>query len=105
MYPENSPALPQQPAETPALSPESRAESEARYQAILAVYSSRFSDAHKLEIRRLCFVAQPPLDHLRSYIIENGDNPALYLKPLVEREKKLESPAVLYPGKKSAKKP
>jgi hypothetical protein len=73
-----------------SLSAESQAEAEARYQAILASYGSRFSEAQKAELRRLCSEAQPPLDRLRAYAIENGDGPALYLKPLVEREKKTE---------------
>jgi hypothetical protein len=76
----------QQPAE-PKLSPESHAEAEARLQTILAQYGTRFSDAQKTDLRRLCLLAQPPLDRLRAYALENGDNPALYLKPLVEREK------------------
>jgi len=37
--------------------------------------------------------AQPALDRIRSYHLENGDSPALYLKPLVEREKKPSAPA------------
>ena len=41
----------------------------------------------KADLRRLCNLAQPPLDRLRAYALENGDGPALYLKPLVEREK------------------
>jgi hypothetical protein len=77
----------QQPADTPKLSPESRAEAEARIQTVLSQYGSRFSDAQKADIRRLCFLGQPPLDRLRAYAVENGDNPALYFKPLVEREK------------------
>jgi hypothetical protein len=81
------PLLNQSP-DTPSLLPESKAEAEARYQAILGVYGSRFSDAQKSDLRRLCFAAQPSLDHLRACAIENGDGPALYLKPLVEREKK-----------------
>jgi hypothetical protein len=32
-------------------------------------------------------LAQPPLDRLRAYPLENGDGPGLYLKPLLEREK------------------
>jgi hypothetical protein len=77
-----------QSPDTPSLSTESKAEAEARYQTILGVYGSRFSDTQKSDLRRLCFAAQPSLDHLRAYTIENGDCPALYLKPLVEREKK-----------------
>jgi hypothetical protein len=77
----------QQPADLPKLSPESHAEVEARIQNIFSLYGSRFSDAQKADLRRLCVLAQPPLDRLRAYAIENGDGSALYLKPLVEREK------------------
>ncbi len=77
----------QQTPELAKLSPESRAEVEARIQAIFAQYGSRFSEEQKADIRRLCAVAQPSLDRLRAYALENGDGPALYLKPLVEREK------------------
>ena len=84
--PSATPRLTQAPG-TPSLSPAGQAESEARYQAILAVYGSRFSETQKTDIRKLCFSAQEPLDHLRAYPIENSDAPALYLKPLVEREK------------------
>src|SRR6267142_1432121 len=77
----------QQPTDLPKLSPESHAEVEARVQTILSQYGSRFSDAQKDDLRRLCHLAQPPLDRLRAYALENGDGPALYLKPLVEREK------------------
>jgi len=88
-----------------ALSPESQAEAEARYQAILASYGSRFSEAQKAELRRLCSAAQPPLDRLREYTIENGDGPALYLKPLVEREKKPEAALPPQGASPSTKKP
>jgi hypothetical protein len=77
----------QQSPEMAKLSPESRAEVEARIQTILNQYGSRFSDAQKADLHRLCALAQPPLDRLRAYALENGDGPALYLKPLVEREK------------------
>ena len=77
----------QQPADLPKLSPEGHAEVEARIQSILSQYGSRFSDAQKTDIRRLCNLAQPPLDHLRAYATANGDGPGLYLKPLLEREK------------------
>jgi hypothetical protein len=78
---------PQQAADLPKLSPEGHAEVEARIQSILSQYGSRFSDAQKADIRRLCNLAQPPLDRLRAYATENGDGPGLYLKPLLEREK------------------
>ena len=78
----------QQPPNLPKLTPEGQAEAEARFQAILARYGTRFSEEQKTDLRRLCTMAQPPLDRLRAYNIENGVSPALYLKPLVEREKK-----------------
>ena len=78
----------QQPPNSPILSPESQAEVESRVQAILNEYGGRFSDAQKTDLRRLCKEAQPVLDRLRAYPTENGDGPALYLRPLMEREKK-----------------
>ena len=80
--------LPKLPAGFPKLSDQSRAEVEARYDSIVRQYSGRFNDQQKAELRRLSFLAQPALDNLRAYPIPNGDSPALYLKPLVEREKK-----------------
>jgi hypothetical protein len=79
---------PQLPPDFPKLSEQSRAEVEERYKTILAQYGGRFSEAQKADLRRLCYVAQPPLDKLRSYAMQNGDSPALYLKPTVERDKK-----------------
>lgn len=78
----------QQPPEPAKLSPEAHAEVEARIQAILGPYGNRFSKEQKADIRRLCAQAQQPLERLRAYPLENGDAPALYLKPLVERETK-----------------
>ena len=80
--------LPNLPAHFPKLSDQSRIEAEQRHGAILAQYGSRFSDDQKADLRRLCYVLQPSLDKLRSYPIQNGVSPALYLKPIVEREKK-----------------
>jgi hypothetical protein len=90
---------------TSALSSESQSEAEARYQAILASYGARFSDSQKAELRRLCSAAQPSLDRLRAYAAENGDGPALYLKPLVEREKKPEPAVPSQAASPSTKKP
>ncbi len=78
----------QQPVNALKLSPESQAEVESRIQSIFAQYGSRLSDAQKTDIRRLATEAQPSLDRLRAFTTENGDGPGLYLKPLVEREKK-----------------
>jgi hypothetical protein len=83
----------QQPPNMPKLSPEGQTEADARLQAILSEYGTRFSEDQKADLKRLCILAQPPLDRLRAYNLENGDGPALYLKPLVEREKKPKPPA------------
>ena len=86
-----SAALPipaQLPANAPKLSPESQAEVDSRIQSIFAQYGSRLSDAQKADIRRLATEAQPPLERLRAFATENGDGPGLYLKPLIERERK-----------------
>jgi hypothetical protein len=82
------PLLEQQPANSPKLSPESQAEVDSRVQSIFAQYGSRLSDAQKADIRRLATETQPSLNRLRAFATENGDGPALYLKPLMEREKK-----------------
>lgn len=95
----------QQTTNTPWLSPESQAEAEARYQSILGVYGARFAEPQKADLRRLCFSAQLPLDNLRKFTLENGDGPALYLKPLVEREKKSGPAAIPRVAGQSAKKP
>jgi len=89
----------QQPANAPNLSPESQAEVDSRIQSIFAQYGSRLSEAQKADIRRLAAEAQPSLDRLRAFATENGDGPALYLKPLMEREKKpLPMPAIPKPA-------
>jgi hypothetical protein len=82
----------------PKLSVESQSEADARFQAILVLYGSRFSAEQKNDLHRLCAVVQPSLDHIRAYKIENGDGPALYLKPQYEREKK-PKPPVAVPAK------
>jgi hypothetical protein len=89
----------QQLPSPPKLSPEGRTEADLRLHAILDEYGGRFSDAQKTDLRRLCAEAQPGLDRLRAYATENGDGPALYLRPLMEREKKPSPiPAVAKPA-------
>jgi hypothetical protein len=88
----------QLPENMPRLSPESQAEADARFQAILAQYGARFSEEQKTDLHRLCILAQPPLDRLRAYPVQNGDGTALYLKPLFEREKKPKPPSTSQPG-------
>jgi hypothetical protein len=99
-HPAQSPA--QTPANAPKLSPQSQAEAEARHEAILAQYPDRFSDAQKSDLKRLCVALQPSLDRLRAYAIDNADQPALYLKPLVEREKKPVTRPAASPGASTA---
>jgi len=84
----------------PKLSAEGLAEAEGRYRMIVGQYGSRFSEEQKVELRRLCGLAQRPLESLRAFAAENGDGPALYLKPLVEREKKAVGAAAVGAGKK-----
>ena len=84
------------------LSAQSQAEAESRHQAILAQYPDRFSEAQKADLKRLSVLLQPSLDHLRAYEIKNSDLPGLYLKPLVDREKK---PAVVTSAPKGGSAP
>jgi hypothetical protein len=91
----------QTPAAHPNLSPESQTEAEARYQQILSQYAGRFSAEEKASLREMNLVTQASLDKVRAFSLENGDGPALYLKPLVEREKKPVHPPATVPAKKS----
>jgi len=86
--PARSPAPEQSQENMAKLSPESQKEVEARYQLILSLYGARLDEQQKASTKELCVMLQPSLDRLRAYPVENGDAPALYLKPLVEREKK-----------------
>ena len=92
------------PPNAPKLSVESQSEADARFQSILVLYGSRFSNEQKIDLHRLCAVVQSPLDHIRAYKIENGDGPALYLKPQYEREKKPKAAAIA-PAKSSSGQP
>lgn len=76
----------------PKLSDAGQAEADSRYQQIMALYGDRFDNGQKPELKRMCAELQPSLEHIRSYALQNGDAPALYLKPLVERDKKLQNP-------------
>ena len=72
----------------PKLSTESQREMESRLQAVFAQYGSRLNDTQKADLRRLAADGQAALDRLRAFPTDNSDGPALYLKPLMEREKK-----------------
>jgi hypothetical protein len=86
--PTPAPAIPPQSATPPAPSEASQAESAQRLQTILALYGSRFSEDQKADLKKICNSTQSSLDRLRAYPTGNADDPALYLKPLWEREKK-----------------
>lgn len=79
---------PQATQSAPKLTDAGQAEADSRYQQILSLYSDRLDDAQKANIKRMCTELQPSLERIRGFKLENGDSPALYLKPLVEREKK-----------------
>jgi hypothetical protein len=81
-------------SDSPKLSPESQAEMESRLQAVFTQYGSRLSDAQKSDLRRIAADGQAALDRLRAYPTDNGDGPALYLKPLMERETKHPMPQI-----------
>ena len=86
--PPGTPAPALQTPTTTKLSPESQTEMESRLQAVFAQYGSRLNDAQKADLRRLAADGQAALDRLRAFPTNNSDGPALYLKPLMEREKK-----------------
>jgi hypothetical protein len=71
----------------PKLTAEGQAEATVRVQAILSQYGSRFSEAQKADLQRLSVLAQPQLERVRAYAVENGDGTALYLRPLMEHER------------------
>ena len=96
-----APPASQTPPTHANLSAESQAEAEARYQQILSQYGGRFTAEEKTSLREMNLVTQESLDKVRAFALQNGDAPALYLKPLVEREKKPVQPPAAAPSKKS----
>lgn len=88
----------QQTPGAPKLSPESQAEVDSRLQSVFAQYGARLSDAQKADLRRLAAEGQAGLDRLRAYPTDNADGPALYLKPLIEHERKPAPPPPIPPG-------
>ncbi len=69
-------------------SPESRAEIEARIQAILGKYGPRFTDGEKIMLRGFVVDFQRSLDRLRNYPLENWDEPIAIVRPLKTRPKR-----------------
>jgi len=81
-----------QPSPT-QLSAEGQLEADSRYQQVVSLYGDRLDDAQKANIKKMCADLQPTLERIRKFDLQNGNAPALYLKPLVERDKKSSSPA------------
>jgi hypothetical protein len=79
---------PQSPQSAPKLNAAGQAEADARYQQVLALYSDRLDDSQKANIKRMCSELQPSLERIRSFKLENSDTPALFLKPIYERDRK-----------------
>jgi hypothetical protein len=93
---------PQQTA--PKLNTAGQAEADARYQQILALYSDRLDDSQKATVKRMCNELQPALERLRVFKLENSDVPALFLKPLYERDRQSSS-SHSKPGTRPANQP
>jgi hypothetical protein len=101
-----TPSDAQLPEGAEKLTAESRVEAEARFQQLMSQYGTRFDSEEQKSIRDSCYGLQRSLEKLRAFQLENGDAPAVYLKPLVEREKKPQSaPAAGAPPAAAPKKP
>ena len=87
------------------LSAEGRVEAEARFQQIMSQYGNRFDSEEQKRVRDGCYSLQGSLERLRAFHLENGDAPAVYLKPLLEREKKPQSAPAAGAAPAAAKKP
>ncbi|HEY4980047.1 MAG TPA: hypothetical protein VII25_12845 [Candidatus Acidoferrum sp.] len=77
----------QLPDNFPKLTAEGHAEAETRYQMVSSRYGIHWTEEEQNAAKLACFMAQPGLERLRSFPLKNGDVPALFLRPLVEREK------------------
>jgi hypothetical protein len=86
-------SLAQTPQAGTQLSREGQLEADSRYQQVLSLYGDRLDDAQKANIKKMCADLQPMLERIRKFDLQNGNAPALYLKPLVERDKKSPPPA------------
>jgi hypothetical protein len=87
-----------QAADLPKLSPESQAEADARFQNVLSRYANRLSEEEKQRTKALCYSLQTTLEQVRAYPLKNGDVPALFLKPLVDRDAKAKPTSATVPA-------
>jgi hypothetical protein len=78
----------EQSADLPKLSAEGQAEADARFQLVLSRYDNRLSEEEKQRTKALCYSLQTTLEQVRAYPIKNGDVPALFLRPLIDRDNK-----------------
>lgn len=83
------PSLSAQSADLGKLSAEGQAEADARFQLVLSRYSNRLSEEEKQRAKALCYSLQTTLEQVRAYPIKNGDVPALFLRPLIDRDNKV----------------
>lgn len=77
-----------QAADLPKLSAQSQTEADARFQVVLSRYGNRLSDEEKQRTKALCYSLQTTIEQVRAYSLNNGDVPALFLKPLIDRDNK-----------------
>lgn len=68
------------PGAHPSLPPDALAEAEARATEILRRYGTKLSDEQRAEIHRLSREVQAPLEALRSFPLENQNEPATVLQ-------------------------
>ena len=100
-FPGASPSA--QSADLPKLSAESQAEADARFQLVLSRYGNRLSEEEKHSTKALCYSLQTTLEHVRAYPIKNEDVPALFLRPLIDRDNKAKPTTAKIPAASSNK--
>src|SRR5258707_8860690 len=66
------------------LGPESRAEVEMKVNEIYRKYGNRLNEEQKMDILRIMAEGQPPLEKMRAFLLQNGDQPATVLQLLHE---------------------
>ena len=62
------------------LSPNARAEVEAKFNDLLRKYGPRLKPEQKADIRRILAETQEGLEKMRKFVLENGDQPATVLQ-------------------------
>jgi hypothetical protein len=77
-----------QSADLSKVSAEGQSEADARLQVVLSRYGSRLSEEEKQRTKTLCYSLQTALEPVRAYPLKNAEVPALFLKPLIDRDVK-----------------